>query len=84
MFAIYIRRTVEVNTDPLRRCYHGVHAKSEMQKTQWGEIGNRRATREEAEKDKQWWESLNQYAVDARGESARCEYKVQEIPDEAA
>lgn len=30
-FMLRVRRKVEVNTDPQRRCYNGCHASSEMQ-----------------------------------------------------
>lgn len=35
---LWVRKQIEVNTDPQRRCYDGCHARSEMQWTAWGEI----------------------------------------------
>jgi hypothetical protein len=35
MSELYVRRRIEVNTDPQRRCYDGVHAKSEWRWTDW-------------------------------------------------
>lgn len=34
-YILYVRKRVEVNTDPQRRCYDGVHAKSEYRWTEW-------------------------------------------------
>lgn len=34
-FMLRVRRKVEVNTDPQRRCYNGCHASSEMQWSPW-------------------------------------------------
>ena len=36
--ALLVRKQIEVNTDPQRRCYNGVHAKSEMVWTDWAEV----------------------------------------------
>lgn len=35
---LWFRKQIEVCTDPLRRCYDGFWAKSELQWTGWGEI----------------------------------------------
>ena len=35
---LYVRKQIEVNTDPQRRCYDGCHAKSEMVLTDWEEL----------------------------------------------
>ena len=37
-FTLWVRKLVEVNTDPQRRCYDGCHARSELQWTAWGEV----------------------------------------------
>ena len=34
-FTIERRRSIEVNTDPQRRCYNGCHASSEIRWTEW-------------------------------------------------
>ena len=47
-FTVSVRRLVEVNTDPRRRCYQGVHAKSEMVWTEWQHICTY-STREDAD-----------------------------------
>jgi hypothetical protein len=70
---IWYRRQIEVNTDPQRRCYNGVHAKSELRWTAWGEIGY--PFPEKVADRLKFWTELNEYAVSQRGESARCEYK---------
>lgn len=46
-YQIYGRRLYEVNTDPQRRCYWGVHAKSEWVWTEWKALGSVK-TEEEA------------------------------------
>ncbi len=77
-FVIWFRRRVTVNTDPQRRCYWGVHARSEEQWTDWGvreewptaEVARRRAT---------FWRQLNEYAVSERGASARQQIEVHPV-----
>lgn len=39
-YTLLVRKQIEVNTDPQRRCYYGAHAKSEMVWTEWGEVCN--------------------------------------------
>lgn len=34
-FTIKMRKRIEVNTDPQRRCYNGCHAKSELRWLEW-------------------------------------------------
>lgn len=70
---ILTRRLVEVNTDPLRRCYHGVHAKSEMRWTPWSEL-EVGWTEEQAERRLEFWRGLGRIALEERGE--QIEYKV--------
>lgn len=57
-YRIYGRRQYEVNTDPQRRCYWGVHAKSEWVWTDWYYIGCT-FTLEEAEESISSWKSIN-------------------------
>ncbi len=67
------RRLVEVNTDPMRRCYDGVHAKSENVWTAW-EILERGVPEDRLE----FWRGLNDYAVKARGRvNTLCEFKAE-------
>jgi hypothetical protein len=73
-YTIYIRRTIEANTDPQRRCYNGCHAKSELRWTNWESLtSNVRA--EDVTRQLEFWRELNDYAVSQRGVSAKCEFK---------
>ena len=74
MLKIKVRRIVEVNTDPQRRCYSGAHAKSEMRWTAWEVIQH--VPQEKAEETLKFWRDLNDYAVSQRGISAKCEYEI--------
>lgn len=76
MYTIMTRQRRLVNTDPQRRCYYGVHAKSELRWGGWERLVVGLETLEDAEAKAEWWRDLNQYAVDARGEEARREFKV--------
>lgn len=38
-FAVYSRKRVTVNTDPLRRCYHGVHFSTRTEWSGWCYLG---------------------------------------------
>lgn len=68
------RHRIEVNTDPQRRCYDGVHAKSELRWTEWGVLEFTNSNKVDARL--KFWRELNDYAVSARGESARREFKL--------
>jgi hypothetical protein len=71
---ILSRLRIEVNTDPQRRCYHGVHAKSELQWTDWTVLEYVSADKI---KDRlKFWLELNDIAVKDRGEVARREFKL--------
>jgi len=76
-FIIMRRMRQLVNTDPQRRCYNGCHAASELVWTDW-EVFDIRATHEAAERRLIFWDDLSDYAVSARGESARSEYRIDE------
>lgn len=78
-FVIRMRRHIEVNTDPQRRCYNGCHAKSEIVQTEWT-ILERVSTLEKVEKRLKFWIELNDYAVSQRGKSAKTDYEIQ-IPE---
>lgn len=80
---ILSRVRMEVNTDPQRRCYNGAHFSSELRWTEWDELEF--TTTEKSEGRLKFWCELNDYAVSARGESARREFKLVdevEIPEE--
>lgn len=72
---IYIRRRIEVNTDPQRRCYDGCHFSSKLQWTEWELLCE--AKPEKAEDSLRYWTELNDYAVSQRGPSAKAEFKVE-------
>jgi hypothetical protein len=54
---VYSRELIEVNTDPQRRCYYGVHAKSENVWTHWAPLYDLR-TAEEAQESVESWRAL--------------------------
>jgi len=39
-YTLLVRKQIEVNTDPQRRCYNGCHASSELVWTDWEEVCN--------------------------------------------
>jgi hypothetical protein len=79
-YVIEKRDQREVNTDPQRRCYWGVHARSEMQWSPWETLESWPETAEKAEERLAFWSELNEYAVRHRGEGARSEYRIVETP----
>lgn len=72
---IETRTRIEVNTDPQRRCYNGVHARSELQWTAWDEL-EVGVPAERVEKRLAFWRELNAYAVSQRGPGAKREFRV--------
>lgn len=66
MATIRMRRQIEVNTDPQRRCYDGCHAKSEIRWTTWENLESG-LTLEALEPRLKFWRELNAYAVRERG-----------------
>ena len=74
-YVIYFRSWQEVNTDPMRRCYYGVHAKSEFVPTNWQPL-DYQPTEEAATKKLEFWKDMSAEAVKARGPGARSEYKI--------
>lgn len=80
-FTIRSRTLREVNTDPQRRCYNGVHAKSEIVWTQWA-ILDSGVDADQVEFWLKFWRNLNAYAVSQRGEVGTLrEYEaVEEVP----
>lgn len=80
--AIFTRSRVLVNTDPQRRCYNGAHFSSELQWTAWTVLESMRYLKPGADPQARlkFWRELNDDAVRARGEGARCEFKVDQEP----
>lgn len=72
---LFVRRRIEVNTDPQRRCYNGCHFSSELRWTAWESLD--RFDSSKTEDKLKFWRELNDYAVSQRGDSAKCEYKVE-------
>lgn len=80
MITIQHRRRIAVNTDPQRRCYNGCHARSELQWNEWEDLEY--TTEDKVDARLEFWRDLNDYAVSARGESARREFRVYENQDQ--
>lgn len=74
-FIILIRKKREVNTDPQRRCYYGVHAKSEMQWTGWSPLGYPK-TQEEGEERIRTWVEWDEYISKLNSTKNLTEYKL--------
>ena len=72
------RKQVLINTDPQRRCYNGVHYKSELVWTCFERLDAPQPSKEKAEDRLKFWKELNDFAVSQRGKSARCEFKIME------
>lgn len=73
-----MRRWIEYNTDPQRRCYDGCHFSSEWRWTAWATLERFDAGTDQAKIDARlvFWRELNEYAVKERGESAKCDFRV--------
>lgn len=81
---IKLRCRVLVNTDQQRRCYYGVHAKSEWQWTEWAVL-EEGIQKDKAQERLDYWIGLNNYAVSQRGEGARREFMVvDDVPQQEA
>lgn len=65
-YKILYRRKVEINTDPQRRCYYGVHASSKIVWTDWDWI-ELEVPQDKIEARLTFWRELNAYAVSQRG-----------------
>lgn len=57
-YTLAVRKQVEVNTDPQRRCYNGCHARSELVWTDWMDLGYA-ATKEDGEQSIALYKSIN-------------------------
>lgn len=76
--SIYVRRLIEINTDPQRRCYNGCHAKSELVWTNW-ELLESEVSLEKVSRKLEFWRELNDYAISQRGEAdTRCEFEARD------
>ena len=67
-FKVSVRKQIEVNTDPQRRCYNGCHFSSETVWTDWTHICTYSA-REDAESSVETFSSINPGR----------EYKIEEV-----
>jgi hypothetical protein len=77
-FSVKMRRRLVINTDPQRRCYYGVNAKEELVWSDWEEVDFELPESRVGERLK-FWRELNDYAIGERGQSARCEFKAEEV-----
>lgn len=75
-YRILMRNRRLVNTDPQRRCYDGCHFSSELVWMPW-EILESEVPEEKIEGKLKFWRDLNEYAVQARGDSAKSEFKTE-------
>ncbi len=57
-FTLLVRKQIEVNTDPQRRCYNGCHARSEMVWTEWAELTHP-LNQEEGEETMSCFQNIN-------------------------
>lgn len=57
-YVVYRRKKYTVNTDPLRRCYDGVHCSSEDRWTEWTDLLSY-ATPEEADASANDFQKIN-------------------------
>jgi hypothetical protein len=71
------RGKIVVNTDPQRRCYNGIHFKSEIVWETWHDLCS--ANSDNIQDRLKFWQELNDYAVSQRGEGARKEFKIVEL-----
>jgi hypothetical protein len=77
-YSVWVRQQIEVNTDPQRRCYNGVHFSSEVVWTTWT-VMEEGFTKEKAERRLVFWRELNDYAVSQRGKVGTLrEYEIRE------
>lgn len=76
-FVVITRKRQLINTDPQRRYYNGCYAKSELVWSGWVAL-EYCPTVEKAEERIKFWESLNEIAVEGRGESAKRQFLVED------
>ena len=74
LHTILVRKKTLVITDSQRRCYNGCFASYEYRWSEWEPL-NLNVSADTVEDKLVFWRGLNDYAVEARGEEARCEFK---------
>jgi hypothetical protein len=79
-YNIICRSRKLINTDPQRRCYNGCHYSTKLIWTKW-ELLDSTITSEKAELRIKFWAELNDYAVSQRGNVAKREFKIIEVPE---
>lgn len=79
MNTIEMRRQIEFNNDPQRRCYNGCHFSTAFRWTPWESV-NSGVPDHKVEDKLKFWRELNDYAVSQRGEGARAEFRA--VPEE--
>lgn len=57
LYWLMVRKRIEVNTDPQRRCYNGCHFSSEMVWTEWERLY--KITKEDGEASIQTYKTIN-------------------------
>jgi hypothetical protein len=72
-YTIMKRDRILINTDPQRRCYYGVHKKSELIWGKWEELEF--VKEEKLQQRMYFWKELNDFAVSQCGEEAKTEFK---------
>lgn len=78
MTVIMQRKQTLVNTDPQRRCYHGVNFSEALVWTDWRPLEDMKFLKPGADPEARlrFWRELNDYSVSVGG--ARCEFKLEE------
>jgi hypothetical protein len=75
-FTIQMRRLVFVNRDPQGRCYDGCLPKGLAEHwSSWEDLSDAE-DQEGADRQLEYWRSLNEYAVRERGRSALKEFRI--------
>lgn len=76
-YTIQMSESVEVNTDPQRRCYNGAHFSSEVRQLPWEDL-EFNVPADKLERRLKFWNGLSDYAVNQRGKGARSKYRAVE------
>lgn len=74
-----VRGKTLVNVDGLRRCYNGCFEGWEYQETEW-KVMEYDVPTDKTESRLEFWRDLNDYAVSQRGDSAKKEFRIVEVP----
>lgn len=79
-YVLESRRLLEVNNDPLRRCYDGCHFSTKKFWGPWQPLCQVQEDR--IEETLRYWRELNDFAVRERGPgNTKCGYRVVETTD---